>query len=183
MRKGFLSGLIFTTALAGCASQPLYEASNGGFKGAGCYLETPEGIVLAVNRGWNKTKQQSLQFPVGTREKGETPEQTARREVREELGVAAEDITIGPLLENLNTPEKPVYLFQCAVKGIRHAGDVEGLAPIDTGESLGAIVVNPDTGTYQSGVKAGQPVDMPTRFKGDMERMQRLFPLDIKLNN
>lgn len=180
MKGVFLSAPLLTVAMAAPlpAASPSDAASIGGpFKAAGCYIEVSEGMVAVINH-WDGADKKLLQFPVGTREKGETPRETAQREVSEELGVDPEDVAVGPLMENLNTPERPVYLFQCAVRGIMRAADVGGLRPRDTKESAGAVVIDPDKWTYQSGPQAGLPIDIPTRFPGDRERMERLFPLE-----
>jgi|GEM_PF-2648406 len=181
MSGGYLSKVVF--ALAVGLSLPAYAAAadhdvdaQGAFKAAGCYIETPEGIVMAINRGWDSGKP-TLQFPVGSRRGEESPQETVRREVSEELGVEQDDITIGRFIENINTEKYPVYLFSCTLKDVDR---VTSLTPKDQGESLGSVIINPDKMTYESGAKKGQAVDIPFRFAEDSERAPRLFPQPLQ---
>jgi NAD+ diphosphatase len=52
--------------------------------------ETPEGVVLAHNKAWPKD---IFSIITGFLEQGETPEEAALRETKEELGLTGESIT------------------------------------------------------------------------------------------
>lgn len=63
-----------------------FIAKDGRIKGAGICLITPQGEALFIKRSPDANHPDTWDFPGGKRDGEETPEQTARRECREEIG-------------------------------------------------------------------------------------------------
>jgi len=62
---------------------------------------TPEGNVVFVRQFRHGLRQVVLEIPGGVMESGESPEQTARRELQEETGFVPQDVQMfGPLMPN-----------------------------------------------------------------------------------
>lgn len=57
---------------------------------AGCIIKNSEGKILLIHR--NTSKRNQWEIPGGKIDEGENPEQTAKREVKEELGIDVEII-------------------------------------------------------------------------------------------
>jgi 8-oxo-dGTP diphosphatase len=63
---------------------------------AACALIDPDGRVLIAQRPEGKNLAGLWEFPGGKIEKGERPEETAIRELREELGIAVQEPCLAP---------------------------------------------------------------------------------------
>lgn len=82
--------------------------------------------ILATERGYGEFKGQ-WEFPGGKIEKGETPEEAIRREIREELEV---EIEVGPLLGTIEYDYPNFHLsmdtLPCQSQGRYHCSQRSG---------------------------------------------------------
>lgn len=82
----------------------IVESTGEGFTGAGIILVTKKGKVLAL-----KKQNGSWGLPGGKPEEGETPEEAAIRETKEETGIAVPKLIIKPITLKYN--HKLYYSF------------------------------------------------------------------------
>ncbi len=81
--------------------------------GAGCVLEYGEKILLVRHTYGDQSK---WSFPGGGTKKGETPIQTAIREVREEVGVDLSEVKgLGQFTNHLHGREDTVFVFSARI--------------------------------------------------------------------
>lgn len=155
--KKFILFFIFTWLLAVSANP---QADTGpGIKAAGCFIPTPKGVVVSIGRLTGK-----LHIPIGSREPGETAQDTAVREAKEETGL---DIVVGRLLKTFE--DNTVYLFLCEPKV--PIEDYSQLRPVDTGEIAEVFIVDPVTMLNYDGRK----ITEMWRFRDDRSLLIRLF--------
>ena len=128
-----------SSAAGDCVIDPLYSQDYPAHFAAGCFITTPEGVILARNR------LDELQLFIGENEKGESAQCTASRETKEELGL---DVTVGKLLHSFKTKNGSVYLFHCTIDPNTDLAKVE---PLDKFEVKEIIVLDPKTMKNQHG--------------------------------
>ena len=86
---------------------------------------TDTGRVLAVRQYRPAVERYTIELPAGLVDSGETPEQTARRELLEETGCQASSLEVlGPMLPD--TGRLGNRIWTCVAAGVR---PVEGRAP------------------------------------------------------
>ncbi|MBQ2540449.1 MAG: (deoxy)nucleoside triphosphate pyrophosphohydrolase [Paludibacteraceae bacterium] len=94
-----------------------------------------QGRIFATQRGYGEWKDW-WEFPGGKMERGETPQDALKREIKEELDA---DIEVGPLLRTIDydypTFHLTMHCFKCRLKGqgftlLEHEA-VKWLAPDD----------------------------------------------------
>ncbi|MFQ5994833.1 MAG: NUDIX hydrolase [Acidiferrobacterales bacterium] len=140
MRVFFPVLFVGTLAAALVIWQPRSDA-NSDFKAAGCFIPTPDGVVLGINRLLD-----AVQIPIGSRKANETPQQTAARETQEEIGL---DVDVGRLVRTFE--DGMVYLFLCHPK--EPIKDYTQLRPQDTLEVSEVLVLDPVTMVNYDGRK------------------------------
>ena len=92
-------------------------------RGAAIIAQGDKIILMRRERGFGKNKQIYYTIPGGGREEGEKIEETAIREIKEELGI---DIKIKKLMYKLNTYMRMQYIFLGEyVSGILGTGEGE----------------------------------------------------------
>ena len=92
-------------------------------RGAAIIAQGDKIILMRRERGFGKNKQIYYTIPGGGREEGEKIEETATREIKEELGI---DIKIKKLMYKLNTYMRMQYIFLGEyVSGILGTGEGE----------------------------------------------------------
>lgn len=128
-------------------------------KAAGCFIPTSKGVVVGVGRFHG-----DLRIPMGKHKPGESAQQTAVRETREECGLA---VRVGPLLRTFE--EGRVYLFLCTP--IAPIDDYSRLAPEDGAEIAEVIVLDPNSMIAHDGRK----ITHPWRFAHDRALMIELY--------
>mgnify|MGYP000964457122 FL=1 len=77
-------------------------------RGAAIIAQGDKIILMRRERGFGKNKQIYYTIPGGGREEGEKIEETAIREIKEELGI---DIKVKKLMYKLNTYMRMQYVF------------------------------------------------------------------------
>jgi 8-oxo-dGTP diphosphatase len=92
---------------------------------AGCVIKDDEGKVLLIHR--NTAKRTQWEIPGGEIDPGETPEQTAVRELKEELGIVVELVRhIGTKLFEEDGKHHEYHWFEAKiVKGKPHLTEPE----------------------------------------------------------
>ena len=97
---------------------------------------TPDRRVLMVRQFRHGTRQVSLELPGGVIEPGQTPEEAARRELREETGYAADDFRqVAAFRPNPAIQDNTAYVF--TAENARLAGPTE----FDENEDLDLVLV------------------------------------------
>ena len=128
-------------------------------KAAGCVIPTPKGIILGIS-----TKFGDIRIPFGSHEIGETAEETAARETKEETGI---DVDVRSLLRTFEN--ESVFLFYCIPT--RPIDDYSQLNPIDTSEIAEIIVLDPGTMLNHDGRK----IKNGWRFAEDRRLLTKIF--------
>lgn len=156
MREVSLLSLVLTVC---AAAGPTASADHDRVKAAGCYIATEQGVVMTIGRFNGE-----LQLPAGTREAGESPACTARRETLEETGLLVQ------VAERVGTRKGGRFvLFRCIPeKRVDAAGDFK---PLDFFEIRSVVVVNPSTLRAADGVR----IERPWRFPQDRRLLATLF--------
>jgi len=97
----------------------------------GVFALTDEGRVLAVRQYRPAIEQFSIEFPAGLVDPGESPAETARRELLEETGYAAESVE---LIGEMSTDAGRLSnrLWACFAPGVRREMNCETEAGIET---------------------------------------------------
>jgi len=135
------------------------NAADERVRAAGCYIASEQGVVMTIGRFNGE-----LQLPAGTREAGESPACTARRETLEETGL------IVRIAERVGERKGGRFvLFRCIPEqDLDAAGDFK---PLDFFEIREVLVVNPSTlrGTD------GELVEKTWRFPQDRHLLAALF--------
>ena len=86
------------------------------------YVEMPDGTVPLLRQYKHGLRRVCLAFPGGAIEADESPEGAARRELREELGMAADHWEyLGALVANANQGCNTAHLFRA--RSVRRVGD------------------------------------------------------------
>ncbi|MDH3712362.1 MAG: NUDIX hydrolase [Gammaproteobacteria bacterium] len=149
-------GCLLTLALIVCAAA---SADHDRVKAAGCYIATERGVVMTIGRFNGE-----LQLPAGTREPGESPACTARRETLEETGLIVQ------VAERVGARKGGRFvLFRCIPeKRLDVAGDFK---PLDFFEIREVLVLNPSTLLDVDGVR----IERPWRFPQDRPLLTALF--------
>ncbi len=128
-------------------------------RSAGCYIADKRGVVLTIGRLNGR-----LQLPAGSRDAGESPACTARRETLEETGLM---VQVAEPLQVSNNGR--FVLFRCVPETPL---DLEaGLAPLDLFEVREVLVLNPLTLHDTDGAR----VDAAWRFPEDRDLLATLF--------
>lgn len=128
-------------------------------KAAGCVILTPKGIVLGIS-----TKFGDIRIPFGSHEIGETAQETAARETKEETGI---DVDVRSLLQTFEN--ESAFLFHCIPT--RPIDDYSQLSPIDTSEIAEIIVIDPGTMLNHDGRK----IKNGWRFAEDRRLLTKIF--------
>jgi 8-oxo-dGTP pyrophosphatase MutT (NUDIX family) len=138
---------------------PSARADHDRVKAAGCYIATEQGVVMTIGRFNGE-----LQLPAGTREAGEPPACTARRETLEETGLIVQ------VAERVGSRKGGRFvLFRCIPeKRLDAASDFK---PLDFFEIRSVLVVNPSTLRDADGVR----IERPWRFPQDRHLLATLF--------
>ena len=128
-------------------------------KAAGCVIPTPKGIVLGIS-----TKFGDIRIPFGSHEIGETAQETAARETKEETGI---DVDVRSLLQTFEN--ESAFLFYCIPT--QPIDDFSQLSPIDTLEIAEIIVLDPGTMLNHDGRK----IKNGWRFPEDRRLLTKIF--------
>ena len=150
---------ITVTLLVSLAANARVNVIDERVRSAGCYIADEHGVVVTIGRLNGR-----LQLPAGSRESGESPPCTARRETLEETGL---QVRVGEALEVSNNGR--FVLYRCVPETPL---DPEAeLAPLDFFEVREVMVLNPLTLHDARGVR----VDTAWRFPGDRDLLAMLF--------
>ena len=77
---------------------------------------TPEGKFVTIKQFRYTVKEFVFEFPAGAVHEGETPEQTAKRELEEEAGYIADELTkIGEVYEAYSQSNRKMHIFLAKV--------------------------------------------------------------------
>ena len=140
----------------------LFSTANAGderVRAAGCYIANEQGVVMTIGR-FNG----ALQLPAGTRETGESPACTARRETLEETGLIVQ------IAERVGARKGGRFvLFRCIPK--KPLDTAGNLKPLDFFEIRKVLVVNPTTLLDTDGVR----IERRWRFPQDRSLLAELF--------
>lgn len=99
---------------------------------------TPAGELVLVRQWRHGTQRFELEMPAGAVEPGETPEQAAARELREETGYEAERIVrLGDVAANAAYQTNRCYTV--LAEGCRRIGDLI----LDEGEDIEVVLLTP----------------------------------------
>ena len=150
------------TALSGLTIASGLPAQTNGvtaIRAAGCYIATPHGVVVSINRLLNK-----IQLPMGRHKQGETAAQTAARETLEETGIAVE---VGAPI--LHFESRQVILFACTP--LIPVANYSTLSAPDTVEVSEVLILNPHTMQNVD----GRVVDTPWRFPNTRHLLRMLY--------
>jgi len=128
-------------------------------RSAGCYIASERGVVMTIGRFDGR-----LQLPAGSREAGESPQCTARRETLEETGLIVE---VAEPVEIRNRGR--FVLFRCVPEQPLDA-DAD-FSPLDLLEVREVLVLNPLTLHSATGAR----IDTAWRFPEDRDLLARLF--------
>lgn len=128
-------------------------------RAAGCYIATPHGVVVSVNRLLNK-----IQLPMGRHRGEETAAQTAARETLEETGITVE---VGEPI--LHVESRQVVLFACTP--LIPVADYAALSAPDTAEVSEVLVLDPHTMQNVD----GRVIDTPWRFLNTRLLLRMLY--------
>ena len=135
------------------------QQSEGTIKAAGCVVPTPKGIVLGIS-----TASGDIRIPFGMHRTGETAQETAARETKEETGI---DVDVRSLLQTFEN--ETVFLFYCMPA--RPIDDYSQLSPVDTSEIAEIIVLDPGTMLNHD----GREIKNAWRFDGDRRLLTKIF--------
>ena len=121
----------FPGGIPGTYDRMLWKSGLTGPPGVGIFPVLPNKKVVVNINFRHATRSWEMELPRGTREKNETPEQTAMRELKEETGYKATKlIMLGDL-----APESrmiagviPVYYGEVREKKARHQEETEAIA-------------------------------------------------------
>ena len=136
------------------------RAEDNDIEAAGCYIATPHGVVVNVNRLLSR-----LQLPMGRHLAGETSAQTAARETLEETGIS---VHVGSVLLSLN--EQRVLLYTCTP--VTTITDYAALSPRDVVEVSEVLVLNPHTMRNYD----GRTISIDWRFPETWLLLRTLYP-------
>ncbi|MDH3377346.1 MAG: NUDIX domain-containing protein, partial [Gammaproteobacteria bacterium] len=156
-----IAAQVFAT-MSGLAIAPELPAQTEGssaVRAAGCYIATPHGVVVSINRLLNK-----IQMPMGRHKKGETAAQTAARETFEETGIAVE---VGAPILHLES--RQIVLFACTP--LSPVANYSALSAPDTVEVSEVLVLDPHTMQNVD----GRVVDTPWRFPNTRLLLRMLY--------
>ncbi len=128
-------------------------------KAAGCIVPTPKGILIGIGTSFG-----DLRIPFGSHKTGETAQQTAARETKEETGI---DVDVRSLLQTFENGT--VFLFYCIPT--RAIDDYSQLRPVDTSEIAEVIVLDPVTMLNHDGRK----IKNAWRFPEDRSLLTNIF--------
>ena len=151
--------------LFGCSFMLVSEVSyaqqqlRATVKAAGCVIPTPEGIVLGIS-----TRFGDIRIPFGSHEIGETAQETAARETKEETGI---DVDVRSLLQTFEN--ESAFLFYCIPT--QPIDDYSQLTPIDMLEIAEIIVLDPGTMLNHDGRK----ITNGWRFPEDRRLLTKIF--------
>ena len=94
----------------------------------GIFARTPDGRIPIVRQYRPCVEDYTWEFPAGTIDDGETPEQAARRELLEEVGlVPTELVYLGSFYPDTGRLQVDSHSFFASVTDDEHAGCEEGL--------------------------------------------------------
>ena len=128
-------------------------------KAAGCVILTPKGIVLGIGTNFG-----DIRIPFGSHKIGETAQETAARETKEETGI---DVDVRSLLQTFENGS--VFLFRCIP--VQPIDDYSRLSPGDTSEIAEIIVLDPGTMLTHDGRK----IKNAWRFADDSRLLTKIF--------
>ena len=150
---------LMATMLPGLAAEASLQVIDEKVRSAGCYIAAERGVVMTIGRFKGH-----LQLPGGSRERGESPACTARRETLEETGLLVQ------VAEPVGVRNRGRFvLFRCLPEQPLEA-DAD-FSPLDLFEVREVLVVNPLTLHSASGTR----IDTAWRFPDDRELLATLF--------
>jgi len=95
----------------------------------GIFAQTPDGRIPLVRQYRPCVEDYTWEFPAGTLEEGEIPEQAARRELLEEVGADATDLTyLGNFFPDTGRSQTDSHAFSCTIVPAEHPILEEGIS-------------------------------------------------------